>query len=184
MANRLRGIADDMLGPDRLPSVDEMADRTGIPRATLYYYFSGREELVDFLLLDKVEQVGAAVRSAVSDISDPVINLETVLSTALRTMAAHPTLCTILISRLPALAPTDPLAVSVDRAVVVPMRDLLEAGAASGSFIFSHADVTAHALYGAVSMAALSRFARDGHIDADELVAALVPRLMSSVATR
>jgi hypothetical protein len=30
-------------------------------------------------------------------------------------------------------------------------------------------------------MAALSRFARDGHIDADQLVGALVPQLVASV---
>lgn len=41
--------------------------------------------------------------------------------------------------------------------------------------------LSAHALYGAMSMAALSQFARDGHIDADRLVDVLVPQLVASV---
>lgn len=160
-----------------------MAARAGIPRATLYYYFSGREELIDFLLIDKVEQVGAAVRGAASDASEPAVRLQMVLSTAVHTMAAHPTLCTILIARLPALAPTDFLAVAVDQAVLRPLRDLLEAGVAAGSFTLEDSEMTAHALYGAVSMAALSRLTREGHIDADRLAEALVPRLVAAVTT-
>lgn len=158
-----------------------MAARAGVPRATLYYYFSGREELLDFLLLEKVEHVGASMLAAASDPSEPPVRLEMMLSTAMRTMAAQPTLCTVLIARLAALAPTDLLSVAVDRAVLKPLRDLLDAGVAAGSFTLDDAEMTAHALYGAVSMAALFRFNREGHINANQLTDALVPRLVASV---
>lgn len=181
LGERLRAVADDVLGPDRASSINEVAARAGIPRATLYYYFSGRDELVDFLLLDKVEQIGAAVRAAMQDEQDPPERLGAVLATAARTIAAHPTLCTMLLTRLPVLSPTDALSVTVEQSVLRPLRELLDAGVATGTLELEDAELSAQALYGAVSLAALSQFARHGRIDADRLVGALVPQLVASV---
>lgn len=181
LADRLRIAADELLAPDRVPSVDEMATRAGVPRATLYYYFSGREDLLDFLLLDKVEQIGAAVAAAAEQGEDPLAGLHAVLSTAIQTIAAHPTLCTTLLSRLPALSPTAALGLAVEQSVLRPLRELLESGIAAGSFVIEDPELSAHALYGAISMAAMSQIAQHGRIDADRLAGALVPQLVASV---
>ncbi|MEX0699539.1 MAG: TetR/AcrR family transcriptional regulator [Acidimicrobiia bacterium] len=181
LAARLRAVADEMLAPDRAPSIDEMAATAEIPRATLYYYFAGRDELVDFLLLDKVETVGEAMRAAAGDRQDPLVQLEAVLSNAVRTMAAHPTLCTMLLARMASLSQTELLSAAVEQSVLRPLRELLDAGSASGAFEIEDAELSAHALYGAISMAALSQFARHGHIDADRLDDVLVPQLVASV---
>jgi len=181
LAARLRAVADEVLAPDRAPSIDEMAAVAEIPRATLYYYFAGRDELIDFLLLDKVETVGAAVRAAAGDGHDPLAQLEAVLRTTVRTFASHPTLCTMLLARMASLSQTELLSAAVEHSVLRPLQELLDAGVAAGAFELEDAELSAHALYGAVSMAALSQFARDGHIDADRLDDVLIPRLVASV---
>lgn len=181
LAARLRAVADEVLSSDRAPSIDEMATAAQIPRATLYYYFAGRDELVDFLLLDKIATVGAAVSAAVGDGQDPVTQLEAVLRAVIRAIAAHPTLCTILLARVATLSKMETLTVAMEASVLRPLRELLDAGVAAGTFELQDAELIAHALYGAVSMAARSRFARDGYIDADRLVGALVPQLVASV---
>lgn len=181
LAARLRAVADEVLASDRTPSVDEMAAATQIPRATLYYYFAGRDELVDFLLLDKVETVGAAVSAAAGGSRDPLVQLDAVLCAVVRTIATHPTLCTILLSRLAMLSQMEALTVAMEGSVLRPLEELLDAGVAAGTFELEDAELSAQALYGAVSMAALSRFARHGYIDADRLVGALVPQLVASV---
>jgi TetR/AcrR family transcriptional regulator len=181
LAARLRAVADEVLAADGAPSVDEVAAATQIPRATLYYYFAGRDELVDFLLLDKIDTAGAAVSVAVGSSQDPLLQLEAVLGAVVRTIASHPTLCTILLARLATLSMMEALTVAMEASVLRPLEELLDAGVAAGTFELEDAELSAHALYGAVSMAALSRFARDGHIDADQLVGALVPQLVASV---
>jgi TetR/AcrR family transcriptional regulator len=181
LAARLRAVADEVLAADGAPSVDEVAAATQIPRATLYYYFAGRDELVDFLLLDKIDTAGAAVSVAVGSSQDPLLQLEAVLGAVVHTIASHPTLCTILLARLATLSMMEALTVAMEASVLRPLEELLDAGVAAGTFELEDAELSAHALYGAVSMAALSRFARDGHIDADQLVGALVPQLVASV---
>ena len=181
LAARLRAVADEALASDRAPTVDQMAAATQIPRATLYYYFAGRDELVDFLLLDKIDTVGAAVSAAASGSQDPLIQLEAVMGAVVRTVAAHPTLCTILLARVATLSRMEALSVAMEGSVLRPLEEVLNAGVVAGRFELADAELSAHALYGAVSMAALSRFARDGYIDADGLAAALVPQLVASV---
>ena len=181
LAARLRAVADEVLTSDGAPSVDEVAAATQIPRATLYYYFAGRDELVDFLLLDKIDTVGAAVAAAAGNSQDPRLQLEAVLCAVVRAISAHPTLCTILLARVATLSKMEALTVAIQASVLRPLEELLAAGVAAGTFELEDAGLSAHALYGAVSMAALSRFARDGHIDADRLVCALVPQLVASV---
>ena len=181
LAARLRAVADDVLAFDGAPSVDDVAAATQVPRATLYYYFAGRDELVDFLLLDKIETVGTAVAGAASGSQDAVSRLEAVLSAVVHTIATHPTLCTVLLSRMAALTPVDALNVAMQESVLRPLEGLLDAGVEAGVFDVEDTGLSAHALYGAVSMAALSRFAQHGHIDADRLDGALVPQLVASV---
>jgi hypothetical protein len=77
--------------------------------------------------------------------------------------------------------PPSMVAVSAARTVLQPLEELLDAGVAAGTFELEDAELSAHALYGAVSMAALSRFARHGYVDADRLLVALVPQLVASV---
>lgn len=175
LAARLRAVADEVLTGDRAPSVDEMAAATQIPRATLYYYFSGRDELVDFLLLDKIETVGAEVSAAAGGSQDPLTQLEAVLCAVVCTVAAYPTLCTVLLARMATLSPMQTLTVAMETSVLRPLEELLAAGVDAGRFEVEDTGLSAHALYGAVSMAARSRFVRDGCIDADRLADTLRP---------
>ena len=45
-------------------SVDEVAQLADIPRATLYYYFSGKDDLVEFYMNDLMDRTRAAIQKA------------------------------------------------------------------------------------------------------------------------
>src|SRR5919197_956892 len=47
-------------------SIEEYAKLSGIPRATLYYYFSGRDDVVQFFVNDKLERTAQAVEKALA----------------------------------------------------------------------------------------------------------------------
>jgi TetR/AcrR family transcriptional regulator len=181
LTDRLRAVSDQVLTPRGAASIDEVAAVAEIPRTTLYYYFSGRDALVDFLLVDKVETVAVRVAGAVDTAGGPADRLAAVLRAALDTIAAHPTLCTVLMARLAVLSEGDALAASVDQAVIRPLAELLSEGTATGELDVADPETTAHALYGAVSVAAMSRYTHHGSIDAAALAEALVPRLVAGV---
>ena len=183
LVDQLLGVSDRVLAPGSMAGIDTVSSLTGIPRATLYYHFPGREALVDFLLAGKVARIGARIDEARRrQDENPVAQLRTVLTTTLETVAQHPELCTTLAARLAVLRVGDPLRTAVDRSILRPLATILADGRDSGYLEVDEPKLMANALYGAVSMAALSRYADDGRIDAGRLADSLVPRLMASVA--
>ena len=57
LARKLLEAGDELTGTRFDVSIDDVAKLTGVPRATLYYYFSGRDDLVAFYMNDKLTRV-------------------------------------------------------------------------------------------------------------------------------
>ncbi len=181
LLDRLRAASERILAPDHPPSIDEVAQLTGIPRTTLYYHFSGREPLVDALLRDKVIRIGAALSAGMPEAASAEAQLEQLLTAIATTIAQDPTLCTTLMARLALLPDEDPLHAAVDRVVLRPLERTITAGIAAETLRSDDPELTAHALYGAIATAALARFTRDGHLDGDQLARSLVPQLVAGL---
>jgi hypothetical protein len=62
-------------------------------RATLYYYFAGRDDVVQFFVNDKLERTAQAVEKALATEGSVVERLEAVLVGILRAFATYPRMC-------------------------------------------------------------------------------------------
>ncbi|MCW2278297.1 TetR/AcrR family transcriptional regulator [Heliophilum fasciatum] len=52
-------------------TMDEVAERAGVAKGTLYYHFVGKEELICFLMEEGIGQLSSAVAEAVAQTDDP-----------------------------------------------------------------------------------------------------------------
>ena len=52
--------------------IDDLAALVGVPRATLYYYFSGKDDVFEFLLTQKLQRGTAAIAAAAHGPGDAV----------------------------------------------------------------------------------------------------------------
>lgn len=165
-------------------SIEEYARLSGIPRATLYYYFSGRDDVVQFFVNDKLERTAQAVEKALATEGSVVERLEAVLLGILRAFAAYPRMCVELPGIVAELGSIGSVTENVGRAVVGPVRALLEEGRTSGELMVEDADVAAAAFAGALNMAAISQIVTTGGLDADATARTLVPQLIRGVLPR
>src|SRR3954463_2655028 len=69
---------------------EDIATATGIPKATLYYYFSGKEEILTFLFEHVLGEVERAVAEAVDGEGTAAERLQAVVVAHLRVFAALP----------------------------------------------------------------------------------------------
>jgi AcrR family transcriptional regulator len=74
MAERLLQHSREILGEDDL-SINRVAKVTGIPRPTLYYYFSGQEHLLSFFVDYAYERFFEAVSAAAEEPGTPTERL-------------------------------------------------------------------------------------------------------------
>ncbi len=60
-------------------TVDEIAERAGVAKGTVYYHFAGKAELVEALIVEKLTPVDDKFRASVASAPDPATALETLV---------------------------------------------------------------------------------------------------------
>ena len=184
IANRLWDHGDLLLAPGENASIDQVAAATEIPRATLYYYFSGKDDIVGFLLNQKMERGTKAIAEAASTAGSPHERLERVLRAVLNTMAHHPALCTRLNGYLCSSDVMADVIMSAEQKIFAPVREILIEGRARDEFALDDPAEAAAALLGAISQAAMSQILATGRLDAETTGDRLVPLLLHGVLSR
>ena len=166
-------------------SMDEVAQAADVPRATLYYYFSGKEDLIDFYLSHKLDTVSTAMEKAAVSEGTVIDRLDGVVRAVLRAMAAQPALCTELPEALRrAKANFSEVAMKAEVVMRQPLRNLLIEGQANGELSVTDIELAIDAIHGALSQVALVRLTRDGELDADAVAEALVPLIISGISAK
>jgi AcrR family transcriptional regulator len=172
-----------MLEPGTDLRIDDLSELTGIARATLYYYFSGKDDVLAFLLAQTLERGTESVARAAANEGSAAERLEAVLRAMVATMAEHPSLCTRLMGAMSNGVTGAQLMVEVERTLMAPVRDLLVQAQASGELVLADPTDTTLALMGAVSTVAMVRTATNT-FDPVKVADSLVPQLLDGLRPR
>jgi AcrR family transcriptional regulator len=183
LAERLWAVSDEILKPGTEMRIDDLAALAGIPRATLYYYFAGKDDLFAFLLTQKLQRGTAAIAAAASKSGDAVDRLAAVLRAMLETMDEHPELCTRLLGSMIDAGTSGELMDEIERTLMAPVRELLVQAREAGTLVVSDPTNTTLALMGAVSVVAMVHTAR-GDFDPDAIASWLIPQVMDGLRPR
>ncbi|NQV05545.1 TetR/AcrR family transcriptional regulator [bacterium] len=184
LARKLLAVSDQLTGTNLDVSIDDIAQMAGVPRATLYYYFSGKEDLVSFFLSDKLGRASVAIQKAVNREGSVVERLEDTLRSVMQAMAEHPAICTEMPGAIKEVAKYGTVVNEAERVMVAPFRELLIEGNASGALAISDVNTAAIALLGAVNMVAMFQLVQTGTIDVEATNASLIPLLVEGVLPR
>jgi len=161
------------LGFDRT-RIEDLTQATGIASSTLYYYFSGKDDVLAFLLRSWLEDVTAEVVDAVADQGSARDRLERVVREQLRLVRENPDTCRVLLAELGRIARLQDVAAQVHAAFHRPVEELLREGADDRSIRPVDVEAVTASIYGAVMIAGLHYIVagRTDAIDdvADEIV--------------
>lgn len=185
LVQKLIEASNQFVGTGLNLSIDEVAKAADVPRATLYYYFSGKDDLVNFYLSYKLDSMSEAMQKAAASEGTVVERLDRCIRAVLHSMAAQPALCTELPEALRRAKDNfSEVALKADAVMRQPIRDLLIEGAANGELSVPDLDLVIDAINGAVGQVALIRLTMSGELDADGVADTLIPLIVSGLATR
>jgi TetR/AcrR family transcriptional regulator len=185
LAQKLIEASNQFAGTGLDLSIDEVARAADVPRATLYYYFSGKDDLVNFYLSYKLDSMSEAMQKAAASEGTVVERLDRCIRAVLHSMAAQPALCTELPEALRRAKDNfSEVALKADAVMRQPIRDLLIEGAANGELNVPDVDLVIDALNGAVGQVSLIRLTMTGELDADGVADTLVPLMVSGLSKR
>ncbi|HEY2215805.1 MAG TPA: TetR/AcrR family transcriptional regulator [Acidimicrobiales bacterium] len=140
--------------------MEDVAAVTGIPKATLYYYFTGKEEILAFLFHTVLRKVREAIEAAAFGSGTAAERLERIISAHLQVFADYPAASRTLQFDLGRAARLPDIASSVEASFVGPVMQLLEEGANDRSLRrVPHPRMAAVALLGAVTTVGMNGLA-------------------------
>lgn len=165
--------------------IEDIAAATGIPKATLYYYFAGKEEILAFLFRDVLNRVADEVAIAVQSDRPGAVRLGEVIRAQLRVMAEQPAVCRALVGELGRAGRIPEIAAMIHAAYYQPVQALLAEGVADGSLRpVPDPGSVAMALFGAVTISALSYLVTDQPLDEERIGGAVITRACQIVCVR
>ena len=175
-----RGLAD--------AKVDEIADAAGIPKATLYYYFSGKAEVLAFLLADMLELIAGEVGTAASAPGSARDRLESAVEAQLAVMLDHPAVCRALVGDLGRATRLPELAAALQEAFHRPIASLLAEGVSDGTLRpVEDPGAVALSIFGAITVTGLSVAvegpSNDSATDAARIAASICDLMLDGLAT-
>jgi TetR/AcrR family transcriptional regulator len=113
--------------------MEDVAAATGVPKATLYYYFEGKEEILSFLFAEILDEVTRVIAGAVSGKGVAAVRLAAAVEAHLGVFERFPMASRALQFDLGRAARMPQVAERVKTAFVEPVHDLLVEGARDGS---------------------------------------------------
>ena len=142
--------------------VEDIAAATGVPQATLYYYFEGKEEILSYIFGVVLDAVAAAVNGVLEEPGTGADRLVAAIEAHLGVFSQYPKASQALHFDLGRAARRPEIAARTASAYIDPIAAILQAGAADGSLRpVADPRVTAVTLLGATSTAAIHALAID-----------------------
>jgi TetR/AcrR family transcriptional regulator len=182
LVQRLLSVSDEVLRLDPALRLEDIAALIGSSRATLYYHFSGRDDLVAFLVEEHLRVAAEIIELAVTPPGPPVVQLRSAITALVGFLGGQPGVCAGLLSFAGATGRLETLMAAKDAQLATPLRKLLDEGAATYQFTISDSRDAANAILGAALIATLTR-REDGRDTQDpEFQHALTDQLVRSVA--
>jgi AcrR family transcriptional regulator len=183
MAAKLNAAANDLMASFDDVQMHDIALAAGVARSSLYYYFSGKDDVLAFLLRNMLDELTESASAAADGPGDAPARLAAVIRAHLEHLNTHPAASQLLIANLGRAGKLPDIAARVNQGFEEPVRRLLAEGAADGTLrTLADNDLGASALFGAVLVIGLRSLVVEGHIDVDRVTALIGPMFWHGIA--
>jgi TetR/AcrR family transcriptional regulator len=141
---------------------EDIAAATGIPKATLYYYFEGKEQVLSFIFGVVLDAVGRAIASAMESPGDAPERMRRLIRAHIRVFADYPRASQALQFDLGRAARFPEVVERSDKAFIEPVTALIVEGINEGSFREElEPRLTAVGILGLINTSSMYVIARD-----------------------
>lgn len=168
-------------GPGLSMSMDDLAKASGVPRATLYYYFSGKDDLVSYYVGTMMRRMRGAVAEGLAHEGTPTEKIETIVRAVLRTFEAYPRMCVEMADAINDLDDHAQVMADMQVGLIIPTVGIIEAGNRSGEFDVPDPTLAVVALTGALHQVANMDILTIGTLDAEARADQMVPMLLKAL---
>lgn len=148
-------------------TMDEIAARSGVARATLYYYFRGKEDLLLYLLERGFDMLETAMAEVAAGGGSARERLEAAIERIVELIAEYRDVAVVVMLQLGRLH--EQLSERLHTEHIATLHSLLEEGARDGSIRAVDPDTIAPAIFGAALWSVLSHYELTGAVPVERV---------------
>ncbi|MGQ0842844.1 MAG: TetR/AcrR family transcriptional regulator [Sporichthyaceae bacterium] len=164
--------------------MEDLVAATGVPRATLYYHFAGKDAVLAWLLRSTAEELREAVARAAAVPGTARDRLRSVVRGLFAFIAQRPDACRVLLANLEHAGRLPDIAGELAGAVHLPLADLIAVGAADGSLRPVEDPIPiATAVFGAVTITGLQYLVLTGEVPQEVATTTLCGLIFDGLGT-
>jgi AcrR family transcriptional regulator len=157
LARRLLDVGAQVLHGEPPLRLEDVAALVGASRATLYYYFAGRDDLIAFILAEHARQGAETVSAAVDPDDPPELRLRAMVAALAGYLGRHPGTCAGVLGAFGGPHRMREVLQAIDSSIARPLRTVLAAGRDGGVFTVSDVTDAANAILGGLLLGVLGR---------------------------
>lgn len=163
--------------------IEEIAAASGVPKATLYYYFTGKDDILAFLLRHSLGELAGEVAQAADSPGCGSDRLAAVITAQIAHTMKQPGTSRALVGDLGRAIRLPELTSAVQQAFYEPLARVLQAGAEDGSLgVVADPQSDAISIFGAMMMTALLHNVIDSGKTEHEVAHQVINLIMNGLA--
>lgn len=182
---RLRAVAPRFAAQGAELRLAEVAKESGVPRATLYYHFAGRDELLTHLFRIVLTDNRDAVAKAIAEADGPDARFDAAVTAEVRYLVSEPAACRALYTNLGRLGDLREMSTHGRAAFHDQLAEVIADGCDAGVFRpVADMESTVSVIYGAISITVLHYAITDPDgIDVERVTAAVLELIRPGLLT-
>ena len=164
--------------------MDDIALASGIPRATLYYYFSGKDDILAFLLSSTLAELNRALARIAERPGPAKKRLHDLVRSFLAELAGRPAAAQLVFENLGRTGKLPDIATGVQEALYAPFERVLEDGMRNGELARVEPRTVATAMIGSMAIVGLQAIVTEASFDPGQVADLLTRLFWSGVAAQ
>lgn len=146
-------------------SVDEITSVVGIAKGTLYYHFSSKEEIYNFLIVEGMNLFKNSIEIQAAKHENAIDKLKAAILVQLRIMEKYESLITLIIGQMWGKEERNLLCRQCIYEYTEIIENIVNNGTEKGEIIPQDAKTVSSMIFGLTSSALLYKFKNNGEID-------------------
>ena len=146
-------------------SVEEITATVGVAKGTLYYHFSSKEEIYNFLIEEGMKLLHNSIEIKTENLTDPIAKLKAVITIQLKVIMKYDEFITILLSQIWGTEPRHQHFRKYIYEYIDVIQKIIEEGIEKGVIRDCDSHLMASSVFGAICSAKIYKLEKEQDMD-------------------
>lgn len=162
-------------------SVEEITATVGVAKGTLYYHFSSKEEIYNFLIEEGMKLLHNSIEIKTENLTDPIAKLKAVITIQLKVIMKYDEFITILLSQIWGTEPRHQHFRKYIYEYIDVIQKIIEEGIEKGVIRNCDSHLMASSVFGAICSAKIYKLEKEQDMDITQVVNSILEYMLKGM---